>query len=397
VPMPFIFCIIVLLLVLFLVKKTKTGRYIYAIGNSREAATILGIKVDKIRVFIYVAVGLISSLAGLLYVCRLGSAQSTLGESWPMNSIAASVIGGVSLNGGIGNPAGALIGAAIISIISKSYQDDEKSKIFSIIATLVSSQTDADRMDYLLRDSYFTSVTNGSYDIQRLIKSFGVKEEKDKLKIYINEKYMSTLEEYVLARYFMHKEVYQHNIKQHMESCLKLIFKRVKELIKNDIPVFCDDVAKKLILGKNISVSEYLQTDDSYFMYHISKWKCHDDIILSHLSNCFINRIIFDKEIELGEIKLKEHINDLLEKNGIEKIKNLNDEYFYIKTTKKASLYTNSGENIWIKSKEKEKLYDLTEKSLIINKDNVEKSFISTNIFISSYLFEQIYGIKFEI
>ena len=118
VPMPFIFCIIVLLLVLFLVKKTKTGRYIYAIGNSREAATILGIKVDKIRVFIYVAVGLISSLAGLVYVCRLGSAQSTLGESWPMNSIAASVIGGVSLNGGIGNPAGALIGAAIISIIS---------------------------------------------------------------------------------------------------------------------------------------------------------------------------------------------------------------------------------------------------------------------------------------
>ena len=118
VPMPFIFCIIVLLLVLFLVKKTKTGRYIYAIGNSREAATILGIKVDKIRVFIYVAVGLISSLAGLLYVCRLGSAQSTFGESWPMNSIAASVIGGVSLNGGIGNPAGALIGAAIISIIS---------------------------------------------------------------------------------------------------------------------------------------------------------------------------------------------------------------------------------------------------------------------------------------
>ena len=118
VPMPFIFCIIVLILVLFLVKKTKTGRYIYAIGNSREAATILGIKVDQIRVFIYDVVGLISSLAGLLYVCRLGSAQSTLGESWPMNSIAASVIGGVSLNGGIGNPAGALIGAAIISIIS---------------------------------------------------------------------------------------------------------------------------------------------------------------------------------------------------------------------------------------------------------------------------------------
>jgi ribose transport system permease protein len=117
IPMPFIFCIIILILILFLVNKTKTGRYIYAIGNSREAAKILGIQVDRIRVMIYSIVGLISSLAGLLYVCRLGSAQSTLGESWPMNSIAASVIGGVSLNGGIGNPAGALIGAAIISII----------------------------------------------------------------------------------------------------------------------------------------------------------------------------------------------------------------------------------------------------------------------------------------
>lgn len=117
IPFPFIFCVIVLILILFMIKKTKTGRYIYAIGNSREAAKILGIKVDKIRIMIYAIVGLISSLAGILYVARLGSSQSAIGESWPMNSIAASVIGGVSLTGGIGNPAGALIGAAIISII----------------------------------------------------------------------------------------------------------------------------------------------------------------------------------------------------------------------------------------------------------------------------------------
>ncbi|KMZ54131.1 ABC transporter permease [Dorea sp. D27] len=117
VPFPFVFCVAVLILIIFMVKKTKTGRYIYAIGNSREAAKILGIKVDKIRVMIYAIVGLISSLAGILYVARLGSSQSAIGENWPMNSIAASVIGGVSLTGGIGNPAGALIGAAIISII----------------------------------------------------------------------------------------------------------------------------------------------------------------------------------------------------------------------------------------------------------------------------------------
>lgn len=117
IPYPFIFTLIVLILVLFFVKKTKTGRYIYAIGNNRDAARVLGIKVDKIRIMIYSMVGLISALAGILYVARLGSAQSSIGENWPMNSIAASVIGGVALTGGIGNPAGALIGAAIISII----------------------------------------------------------------------------------------------------------------------------------------------------------------------------------------------------------------------------------------------------------------------------------------
>lgn len=117
IPIPFVFTIIVLILVLFLVKKTKKGRYIYAIGNNRDAAKILGIKVDKIRIMIYSLVGFISALAGVLYVTRLGSAQSAIGENWPMNSIASSVIGGVSLTGGVGNPAGALIGAAIISII----------------------------------------------------------------------------------------------------------------------------------------------------------------------------------------------------------------------------------------------------------------------------------------
>lgn len=117
IPIPFVFTLIVLVIILFLVKKTKTGRYLYAIGNSRDAAKILGIPVNKIRVIIYSIVGMISALAGMLYVARLGSAQSAIGENWPMNSIAASVIGGVALTGGIGNPAGALIGAAIIAVI----------------------------------------------------------------------------------------------------------------------------------------------------------------------------------------------------------------------------------------------------------------------------------------
>jgi ribose transport system permease protein len=147
IPIPFIICVIVLIVVLFMVKKTKTGRYIYAIGNSKEAAKILGIKVDKIRVMIYSVVGLISSMAGLLYVCRLGSAQTAIGEDWPMNSIAASVIGGVALTGGVGNPAGALIGAAVITIIQNvivlfgvnSYWQSAVSGIVVVLAISFSS------------------------------------------------------------------------------------------------------------------------------------------------------------------------------------------------------------------------------------------------------------------
>ena len=118
IPIPFVFTIVVMLLVVFFVRRTKMGRYVYAIGNNREAAAILGIRVNRIRTILYSLVGLISALAGVLYVARLGSSQSSIGENWPMNSIAAAVIGGLALTGGVGNPAGALVGAAIISVIS---------------------------------------------------------------------------------------------------------------------------------------------------------------------------------------------------------------------------------------------------------------------------------------
>lgn len=118
IPVPFIISIIVTIIVTLFVTNSKTGRYIYAIGNSKDAAKVLGIRVDRIRVLIYAIVGFCSALAGMLYVARLGSAQASIGDKWPMNSIAAGVIGGVALTGGVGNPIGAMIGAAIICVIS---------------------------------------------------------------------------------------------------------------------------------------------------------------------------------------------------------------------------------------------------------------------------------------
>jgi ribose transport system permease protein len=117
VPVPFIIAVLLLILVLFLTQKTAFGRYIYAIGNNKEAARILGINVNLVRTVVYAMMGFFCAAAGLLMIARLGNSQPAIGDVWVMNSIAASVIGGVALTGGIGNPFGAVIGACILSII----------------------------------------------------------------------------------------------------------------------------------------------------------------------------------------------------------------------------------------------------------------------------------------
>ena len=117
IPMPFVIMLIVLVLIVFLTKYTPFGRYMYAVGNSKEASWILGIKVNFIRISTFMITGLLAALAGMIMVARLGSSQPAIGELWVLNSIAAAVIGGVALTGGIGSPAGALVGATIIGVI----------------------------------------------------------------------------------------------------------------------------------------------------------------------------------------------------------------------------------------------------------------------------------------
>jgi ribose transport system permease protein len=117
IPTPFIIMSAIAILVIVYARYTKGGRYIYAIGNSREASLILGIKVDLIKMLAFAFAGLLASAAGILMVARLGTSQPGIGESWPLNSIAGSVIGGISLTGGVGEPLGALLGICVIIVI----------------------------------------------------------------------------------------------------------------------------------------------------------------------------------------------------------------------------------------------------------------------------------------
>ncbi|WP_218151815.1 ABC transporter permease [Mycetocola miduiensis] len=118
IPIPFIVAAVVLLLALAVLRWTPIGRYVYAIGNSAEASRLIGIRVDRIRVLLFASVGTVAGLAGMLYVARLGSSQTSIGGEWAINGIAAAVIGGIALTGGTGSPLGGAIGAAIISVIS---------------------------------------------------------------------------------------------------------------------------------------------------------------------------------------------------------------------------------------------------------------------------------------
>jgi ribose transport system permease protein len=116
-PMPVYFMLGAFLVMLFLTTRTVYGRQVYAVGNSREAARVVGIRERRVRVAAYALAGSLAALAGMLMCFRLASAQAAIGQSWLLPSIAAAVIGGIATTGGIGTIWGALVGAAIMVVI----------------------------------------------------------------------------------------------------------------------------------------------------------------------------------------------------------------------------------------------------------------------------------------
>jgi rhamnose transport system permease protein len=115
--------VIVLLcyLIFFAVMKwTRTGRKIYAVGSNPEAAAISGINTMKIKLIVYTVMGMLSGLCGALAVAVYSSAQPNMLYGKEMDVIAACVIGGVSMSGGRGTVAGALLGSLILAVIAKA-------------------------------------------------------------------------------------------------------------------------------------------------------------------------------------------------------------------------------------------------------------------------------------
>ncbi len=118
VPMPVWISAAVVAVFYFISKKTRWGRYIYAVGGNERAALLSGLNVQKIKLLVYTLAGLLAAAGGILVTARLDSAQPNAGMGYELDSIAAVVIGGTSLSGGRGSIMGTVQGALIIGVLN---------------------------------------------------------------------------------------------------------------------------------------------------------------------------------------------------------------------------------------------------------------------------------------
>lgn len=117
IPYAFILAIFVALLLLLVIKRTRIGRYTLAIGGNEEAARLSGVNIWKTKIAIYALAGLCSAVAALILTARLNAAEALAGSGLEMEAIAAAVIGGASLAGGVASIPGTIIGAILMATL----------------------------------------------------------------------------------------------------------------------------------------------------------------------------------------------------------------------------------------------------------------------------------------
>jgi ribose transport system permease protein len=118
VPVCAIIMIVCFLVGGFILNKTYFGRYFYAIGGNEEASELSGIRVNRTKYLIYALSGFFAGLAGIVMLSRTGSAQNTAGKGYEFDVITCVVLGGVSVNGGVGKMSGVVAGVLIIGSLT---------------------------------------------------------------------------------------------------------------------------------------------------------------------------------------------------------------------------------------------------------------------------------------
>lgn len=195
------------------------------------------------------------------------------------------------------------------------------------IESLVSSQIDVDRMDYLSRDAYFTGATYGTIDRCRLLRSMIIKNRQ----ICFRPSGVNSIESYLMSRYHMYWQVYYHSKARAYELLLQSIYVRIKDLTKNNIKVDANVDAFLNVIKNNFDIESYIALDDAYVNGFIKQMVNSDDLILRKLSNAFQDRKLF-KVIDLNFPDDEKEVKKIKEEYKDQK-------YFYYEETVSQSAY----------------------------------------------------------
>ncbi|MDY3249357.1 MAG: ABC transporter permease [Candidatus Choladocola sp.] len=118
VPIPVIIMVVVIIFGYILTSKLKFGRYIYAVGGNSDASRYSGIAVEKVKIIVYMIMGTLTAIAGLIITARLGSGQPSAGQNFEMDCITAAVVGGTSMSGGRGKVFGTIVGVLLLTVLT---------------------------------------------------------------------------------------------------------------------------------------------------------------------------------------------------------------------------------------------------------------------------------------
>ena len=170
----------------------------------------------------------------------------------------------------------------VSEVIAKTYPNKQ-------VVSLISSQIDADRMDYLQRDAYFTGVSYGHFDMERILRVMRPQPDQ----IVIKSTGMHAIEDYIMSRYQMYWQVYFHPVSRSAEVILKKTLERAKFLYKDgyDFKMSIDHFTS--FFEGNVKLADYIALDESIIMAYFQFWTKEEDAILRDLSTRFLNRKLF--------------------------------------------------------------------------------------------------------
>ncbi|MFE4107551.1 HD domain-containing protein [Almyronema epifaneia] len=165
---------------------------------------------------------------------------------------------------------------------------------------LISSQLDCDRLDYLLRDSYFTGASYGQLDLERILLAIDYDPLSQQL--VVARKGLAAIEHYLVVRYFMYAQVYNHAKNLAATWLLEQAFGRARELLAQG-SLTADETVQAWLQqkAKGLSLAHYLAGDDIVFMYHLQRWQLSSDRLLADLCRRFLDRDL-PKAIEVTDL-----------------------------------------------------------------------------------------------